>query len=239
VNIRRSIVAACIVGLANALSPSGSGDDGGGPKQKPAPAKVKDEGLRRELLERTAEEQKLRMKWIKLEAKTGADPQSIKKEIDLTLTKLTEIDARNRARMKEIVDRYGWPGKSLVGGDGSNAAWLLVQHADPDHPFQKRCVGLLADAVKLLPSTSRTLRTECVSLRTRSRFTALSFMRWTARCCRFPLTTSRTWTSGARKSACPRSPNIEKPSKPPTNPKREPIFTSRGRTALLSRPGRF
>jgi len=148
VNIRRSMVAACIVGLANALSPSGIGDDGGGPKQKPAPAKVKEEGLRRELLDRTREEQKLRLKWIELEAKTGADPQSIKKEIDLTLTKLTEIDGRNRARMKEIVDRYGWPGNSLVGRDGSNAAWLLVQHADPDHPFQKRCVGLLAEAVK-------------------------------------------------------------------------------------------
>jgi hypothetical protein len=148
VNIRRSIIAACIVGLANALTPSGSGDDGGVSKQKLAPAKVKEEGLRRELLERTKEEQELRLKWIELEAKTGADPQSIKKEIDLTLTKLTEIDARNRARMKEIVDRYGWPGKSLVGADGSNAAWLLVQHADPDHPFQKRCLGLLAEAVK-------------------------------------------------------------------------------------------
>jgi hypothetical protein len=148
VNIRRSIVAACIVGLANALSPFGIADDADRPKEKPAPAKVKEEGLRRELLERTKEEQKLRLKWIELEAKTGADPQSIKKEIDLTLTKLTEIDAGNRARMKEIVDRYGWPGKSLVGGDGSDAAWLLVQHADPDHPFQKRCVGLLAEAVK-------------------------------------------------------------------------------------------
>ncbi len=59
-----------------------------------------------------------------------------------------EIDRRNTARMKEIVNRYGWPGIALVGKDGEQAAWLLVQHADQDHAFQKRCLVLLTEAVK-------------------------------------------------------------------------------------------
>src|SRR5205085_1172028 len=42
----------------------------------------------------------------------------------------------------------GWPGKSLVGVDGANAAWLLVQHADQGRAFQKRCLPLLEAAVK-------------------------------------------------------------------------------------------
>jgi hypothetical protein len=31
--------------------------------------------------------------------------------------------------MKEIVKRYGWPGPELVGSDGADAAFLLVQHS--------------------------------------------------------------------------------------------------------------
>ena len=46
-------------------------------------------------------------------------------------------------RMKSIVDQYGWPGKSIVGSDGANAAWLLVQHSDLDCAFQKRCLRLM------------------------------------------------------------------------------------------------
>lgn len=59
-----------------------------------------------------------------------------------------KIDRANTARMKEIIAEFGWPGKSLVGGDASIAAWLLVQHADLDVPFQKQCLALMEQAVK-------------------------------------------------------------------------------------------
>jgi len=62
--------------------------------------------------------------------------------------KETRIDRANTARMKEIIERFGWPGKSLVGTEAADAAWLLVQHADLDRPFQKRCLGLIDKAVK-------------------------------------------------------------------------------------------
>ena len=31
----------------------------------------------------------------------------------------------------------------MVGGDGARAAWLLVQHADRNVPFQRKCLSLL------------------------------------------------------------------------------------------------
>lgn len=39
------------------------------------------------------------------------------------------------------------PGRTLVGDDGAEHAWLLVQHADHDPQFQRRCLDLLAKAV--------------------------------------------------------------------------------------------
>jgi hypothetical protein len=55
-------------------------------------------------------------------------------------------DLRSTARMKEIIERGGWPGTSLVGRDGANAAWCLVQHADRDLAFQKQCLPLVERA---------------------------------------------------------------------------------------------
>ena len=58
------------------------------------------------------------------------------------------VDQRHTHAMKEIVPWYGWPGERLVGLLGAQAAWLLVQHADHDRPFQKQCLALLEAAVK-------------------------------------------------------------------------------------------
>jgi hypothetical protein len=39
--------------------------------------------------------------------------------------------ARENAEwLKGVISEHGWPGRSLVGENGSDAAWLLVQHAD-------------------------------------------------------------------------------------------------------------
>jgi len=42
------------------------------------------------------------------------------------------MDARHAARLVEIVDAHGWPGTSRVGTEAGHAAFLLLQHADPD-----------------------------------------------------------------------------------------------------------
>lgn len=55
------------------------------------------------------------------------------------------LDQKNTARMKEIVNQIGWPTVSKVGREVSEMAWLLVQHADHDVEFQKRCLQLMRE----------------------------------------------------------------------------------------------
>jgi hypothetical protein len=59
-----------------------------------------------------------------------------------------QIDLSNTRRMKQIISQFGWPGQSMVGERGCEAAWLLIQHADHDPPFQKQCFILLERAVE-------------------------------------------------------------------------------------------
>lgn len=91
---------------------------------------LKEPALREELLKRMREDQRIRM---------SADPD---------MSEWQRIDAENTAYMKTVIDKYGWPGKSMVGDDGALAAFLLIQHADTDTAFQKRCLKLLTDAVE-------------------------------------------------------------------------------------------
>ncbi|HEX8230215.1 MAG TPA: DUF6624 domain-containing protein [Chloroflexia bacterium] len=61
---------------------------------------------------------------------------------------MEEVHRRHNARMREIIESHGWPGRSLVGDDGCRAAGFVVQHAILDPELQRRCVGLLTDAVE-------------------------------------------------------------------------------------------
>ncbi|MBI3468052.1 MAG: HEAT repeat domain-containing protein, partial [Planctomycetes bacterium] len=121
-------------------------------KHEPA-GDVREPALRQELLAMMREDQKARadrLKWVDRKELSIAGANSkvtANKELMQQVTdaskQLRELDAKNTARMKEIVEGHGWPGKRLVGSDGAGAAWLLVQHADRDLPFQKRCLELL------------------------------------------------------------------------------------------------
>ncbi len=116
------------------------------------------EKLRQELLDRTDEDQKARRQLIDLMGRTGGkDADAIKKDREAATKKLEEIDRRNTAWLKAVVDKHGWPGKTLVGTEGAQRAWLLVQHADHDRAFQKRCLELLAEAVKKGDATAEQL----------------------------------------------------------------------------------
>jgi len=59
------------------------------------------------------------------------------------LNHVGEVDRANTRWLHDIVQRYGWPARSLVGEDGIAAAWLLVQHADRDPAFQRECLDLM------------------------------------------------------------------------------------------------
>jgi hypothetical protein len=57
------------------------------------------------------------------------------------------VDVDNTDRLREIVDQYCWLGRSLVGDEGAQHAWLLAQHADRQLDFQRRALTLLTQAV--------------------------------------------------------------------------------------------
>jgi hypothetical protein len=63
------------------------------------------------------------------------------------LLELSRVDVAHTDRLREIVDEFGWPGRSLVGAKGAHDAWLLAQHADKQLDFQRRVLALLEEAV--------------------------------------------------------------------------------------------
>ncbi len=44
---------------------------------------------------------------------------------------MQQVHEQNAKRLDEIVTEHGWPGVSVVGLEGSRAAWLIAQHARP------------------------------------------------------------------------------------------------------------
>jgi len=96
--------------------------------------------LRQELLGMVERDQEAR-RAIAPDGGPGADPDSEE------AMRMCQVDDVNTARMREIIEEHGWPGRSLVGEDGADAAWLLVQHADAEREFQKHCLGLMTEAV--------------------------------------------------------------------------------------------
>jgi len=90
--------------------------------------------LRNELLARIEKEQNLRRD-------LNASPDDIQ-----LIMRMMEADAQNTMWLDEIIQQHGWPSKSLVGEEGAQAAFLIVQHS-PALQFQKKCLQLLEQAV--------------------------------------------------------------------------------------------
>lgn len=115
---------------------------------------VQNEELRRELRAMFAKDQKTRIAGTKAMGDAGFSFDSPTSNMSPQLAwvmmreqlKMSLVDAANRKRLKEIIKEHGWPGKTLVGGDGAKAAWLLVQHADADVNFQRECLRLMEAA---------------------------------------------------------------------------------------------
>ena len=58
------------------------------------------------------------------------------------------VDRNNTSKLRQIVAKYGWPTISLVGAEGSHAAWLIIQHS-PSLRFQKECLIRMKDVAKI------------------------------------------------------------------------------------------
>ena len=90
------------------------------------------EKLRQELLAMRAEDERVREEL----AKTG-------ELFDGYHPTMEAVHLKNAARLEEMLAENGWLGKSLVGEDGAQAAWLIVQHAISRPDLQRRFLPLL------------------------------------------------------------------------------------------------
>lgn len=90
------------------------------------------------LRQMSAEDQLVRLALMELPADQWQGPVG-KKLGDM----MSAGDKANTAELQRLIARYGWPRRDTVGAESDDAAWLLVQHADLDRPFQKRMLALL------------------------------------------------------------------------------------------------
>lgn len=137
-----------IFAISSALMATGSS------QSKPLP--VKAPALAKEIHSRAIADQQARGKdteWMDRYGPNGekinlALDQEKRKEImdarQAIIRACVSIDRNNTHWLKNVVKRYGWPTTSLVGKEGSEEAWLLVQHADLDPAFQRLCLDLMA-----------------------------------------------------------------------------------------------
>ncbi|HUR93905.1 MAG TPA: DUF6624 domain-containing protein [Gemmatimonadales bacterium] len=61
--------------------------------------------------------------------------------------RMQAVHDAHATRLAAILDAHGWPGESLVGHDGADAAWLIVQHAIAQPALQRRALVILQEAV--------------------------------------------------------------------------------------------
>jgi hypothetical protein len=81
--------------------------------------------------------------------KMGQHDQEVRHAADQEgMRKWIEVDAANQARLKQIVDQYGWPTYDMVGEEAATDAWLLAQHADSDKAFQLKVLALMEPLVQ-------------------------------------------------------------------------------------------
>lgn len=96
------------------------------------------EELRQKLIEMKAEDLRVREEL----AETG-------ELFDGYAPRMEQVHLKNAAELERMLEENGgWLGKSLVGEDGAEAAWLIVQHAISLPEFQRKCLKVIEEAVE-------------------------------------------------------------------------------------------
>ena len=62
--------------------------------------------------------------------------------------RMARVHQRNARRLRRIMETAGWPGTDLVGPDGAEAAWLILQHAIAEPGLLRRALPLLRAAAR-------------------------------------------------------------------------------------------
>jgi hypothetical protein len=94
-----------------------------------------------ELLARFRLDKEARDRYVELNKQSPPSPDIMK-----AAEEMRRIDADNLAWLRDHFDRHGWPPKSIIGDEASEAAFMIVQHAVADPGFQQRAL----DAIEAL-----------------------------------------------------------------------------------------
>ncbi len=62
--------------------------------------------------------------------------------------KIRELHLKQANELESFVETYGWPKISLVGKEGADAAWLILQHSISRPDFMKKCFPVFQSAVQ-------------------------------------------------------------------------------------------
>ena len=62
--------------------------------------------------------------------------------------RMASVHERNARRLLRIIESVGWPGTDLVGPDGAEAAWIVLQHAIAEPDLLRRALPLLRAAAR-------------------------------------------------------------------------------------------
>jgi hypothetical protein len=98
--------------------------------------------LQKELLQIFKEDQSVRFAYIEAQNKYGFKSQPV----DSLSKVVMHIDSVNLKKVKAILDQYGWVGPKVVGGQASQALFLVIQHSDL--ASQQKYLPLMREAVK-------------------------------------------------------------------------------------------
>ena len=85
---------------------------------------------------------KYRMQLLRVQARLGANSKEVK---DLSQL-MDRADSSNVLKVSRILDEHGWLGPDIVGANGNQALFLVVQHASLK--IQEKYLPLLAKAVQ-------------------------------------------------------------------------------------------
>ena len=77
-----------------------------------------------------------------------AKDQTMRRTAENTMRFDRDLDIAHTKKLTEIVKVHGWPTIPLVGKKASRNAWLLIQHANHDLGFQKKCLARMEQTVK-------------------------------------------------------------------------------------------
>src|SRR5262245_42802272 len=94
------------------------------------------EQLRQSLLTMRAEDRSVRQELIDSGELGGA-----------YVPRMEDVHRKNAARLRDLIERCGWPAEDIAGQDGAEAAWLIAQHAVGEPDFQRRILALLRSCV--------------------------------------------------------------------------------------------